>query len=63
VKTVSLDQLICPDGTCPAVVDGIPTHRDTNHLTVGYSRHLAPKLDRYLRSLGVDLGAGAVETG
>ncbi|HEX3255596.1 MAG TPA: acyltransferase family protein [Gaiellaceae bacterium] len=63
VKTISLDQLICPDGTCPAVVDGIPTHRDTNHLTVGYSRHLAPKLDRYLRSLGVDLGAGAVETG
>ena len=63
VKTISLDGLICPEGMCPAIVDGIPTHRDTNHLTVDYSRHLAPRLDRYLRSLGIDLGAGAVRAG
>jgi hypothetical protein len=63
VTHVSLDELICPNGTCPASVDGIPTHRDTNHLTVGFSRHLAPALDRYLRSQGVVLEAGKIRVG
>ncbi|HEY7196152.1 MAG TPA: acyltransferase family protein [Gaiellaceae bacterium] len=60
VTTVSLDELICPRGSCPAVVDGVQTHADTNHLTIAYSRHLAQRLDEYLRARGIFLARGEV---
>ena len=63
VATVSIDELICPNGTCPAVVDGIPTHRDTNHVTAEFSEHLAPALDRWFRENGITLRSGQVQTG
>jgi peptidoglycan/LPS O-acetylase OafA/YrhL len=59
---VGLDELICPGGLCPAMVDGIPTHRDTNHLSVAYARHLAEPLDEYLQTRGVFLARGEVVT-
>jgi peptidoglycan/LPS O-acetylase OafA/YrhL len=61
VTTVSLDDLICPEGTCPSTVDGIVTHRDTNHLTVPYTRHIAADIDALLREYGVVLSAGTAE--
>jgi peptidoglycan/LPS O-acetylase OafA/YrhL len=60
VSTVGLDELLCPDGVCPAMVDGIPTYRDTNHITVDFSRHIAHRLDKYLRSQGIVLADGEV---
>ena len=33
VHTVDLNHLICPDGTCPAVDDGVLVFSDNNHLT------------------------------
>ncbi|HEY3071088.1 MAG TPA: acyltransferase family protein [Gaiellaceae bacterium] len=60
VASVSLDELICPDGICPAMVDGIPTHKDTNHITVAFSHRLAHPLDDYLRSQGIVLSRGEV---
>ena len=33
VHTVDLNHLICPDGTCPAVQDGVLVFSDNNHLT------------------------------
>ena len=56
--TVSLDGLICPRRMCPAVVDGVQTHVDTNHLTIAFSRHIAPRLDAYLRGHGIFLARG-----
>jgi len=61
VTTVSLDDLICPGGTCPSTVDGIVTHRDTNHLTVPYTRHIAGDLDAFLREHGVVLSTGTAD--
>jgi hypothetical protein len=62
VTTVSLDKLICPERICSAMLDGVPTYRDTDHLTIPFSRHLAHALDAYLRLYGVVLAKGEVET-
>jgi SGNH domain (fused to AT3 domains) len=45
VTTISVDDLICPLGTCPAMVNGIPAHRDSHHLAGSYARYLAHPLD------------------
>jgi hypothetical protein len=34
VPVLSLDELICPQGRCVAMPDGIPLYRDKGHLTV-----------------------------
>jgi hypothetical protein len=60
VTTISIDDLICPLGTCPAMVHGIPTHSDSNHLALPYARYLAHPLDAYLRARGVVLDKGEV---
>jgi hypothetical protein len=61
VATVSLDKLICPEAICSAMLDGVPTYRDSDHLTAAFSRRLAPTLDLYLRLYGVVLAKGVVE--
>jgi peptidoglycan/LPS O-acetylase OafA/YrhL len=53
VTSVSLDDLICPGGKCPAEVGGIPTHRDTNHLTIEYATRLVPAFLALLRMRGI----------
>ena len=60
---VSLDDLICPGGVCPAMVEGIATHRDTNHLTMGFSRLIGYPLDDYLIDHGIFLDSGEVAAG
>jgi hypothetical protein len=55
VTSVSLDDLICPAGRCPAEVDGVPTHRDTNHLTEPYAEALIPAVVAKLAATGIDL--------
>jgi hypothetical protein len=61
VTTISVDDLICPLGTCPAMVNGIPTHRDSHHLAGSYARYLAHPLDAYLRARGILLDKGEVK--
>jgi peptidoglycan/LPS O-acetylase OafA/YrhL len=61
VTTISIDDLICPLGTCPAMVNGIPTHRDSHHLAGSYARYLAHPLDAYLRARGIVLDEGEVK--
>lgn len=55
VLSVSLDELICPQGTCPAEVNGIPTHRDNQHLTWDYAEAIMPDLDDLLTKAGAPL--------
>ncbi len=43
-RVVTLDDLVCPRGVCPAVVDGSMTYRDTHHLTHEYAAMLTPAL-------------------
>jgi SGNH domain (fused to AT3 domains) len=61
VTTISVDDLICPLGTCPAMVNGIPAHRDSHHLAGSYARYLAHPLDAYLRARGILLDKGEVK--
>lgn len=63
VLTVSLDELICPRGLCPAEVDGIPTHRDNQHLTWDYAQAIMPQVDQILRAAGAPLSSSDVEKG
>ena len=55
VLSVSLHELICPQGTCPAEVNGIPTHRDNQHLTWDYAEAIMPDLDDLLTKAGAPL--------
>ena len=55
ITSVSLDALICPGGRCPAEVDGLPTHRDTNHLTAEYAAAVVPDLVALLVARGISL--------
>ncbi len=55
VLSVSLDELICPDGTCPAEVNGVPTHRDNQHLTWDYAETIMAQVDALFAKLGAPL--------
>lgn len=57
VLSVSFDELICPGGTCPAEVDGIPTHRDNQHLTWDYAEAIMPQVDALFTKLGAPLSS------
>ncbi len=56
VLSVSLDDLICPGGTCPAEVNGTPTHRDNQHLTWDYAEAIMPQVDELFADQGAPLG-------
>ena len=51
VETLDLDAVVCPDAWCPAVVDGVMTRTDTNHLSPDYAASLAPMLRARLEPL------------
>ena len=55
VSAISLQDVICPDGVCPLMIDGMVTRYDGGHLTGTFSRWLAPVLAQRLGSDGVDL--------
>ncbi len=55
IASVSLDELICPGGTCPAKINGIPTHRDNQHLTWDYAEAIMPQVDALFANQGAPL--------
>ena len=45
VRVLNLNNLVCPDGLCAAVSEeGVPTFRDSQHLTDSFVRTLVPKI-------------------
>ena len=60
VMSVDLDEVVCPDGLCPAAVNEVPTRVDSNHLTMGYSETLDRALDQRLQEQGLFLAEGVV---
>lgn len=51
---LDLSEFYCrDDGVCPAVIGGVTVYRDITHLTVTYSKTLAPFVHRGLVDLGV----------
>jgi peptidoglycan/LPS O-acetylase OafA/YrhL len=61
-SVVTIDEVICPAGACPAVVDGVVTHRDEHHITYAYAMSIVEELDALLRRQGVILQEGRVTT-
>lgn len=57
VVAVTLQDVVCPNNSCPLLVDGIVMRYDGGHFTGTASRYLAPILDRRLASAGIDLAA------
>jgi peptidoglycan/LPS O-acetylase OafA/YrhL len=56
---VSVTDLICPDGQCPAMADGHVVRYDGLHLTSAWSRRIGPQLvDRALAAVGGTLPRG-----
>jgi hypothetical protein len=53
VEQVDLTDVLCPDDTCPAVVDGVMVYRDESHLSDTYARSLTTVLGRALAATGV----------
>jgi peptidoglycan/LPS O-acetylase OafA/YrhL len=51
VHRVSLIEPFCGDGTCYAVVDGVPLFTDNNHLAFGQSAHIANVLKDWAYSI------------
>ncbi|MCC3277725.1 acyltransferase [Arthrobacter sp. zg-Y40] len=50
---MDLDDLLCPAGTCPAVIGNVRVYIDNNHLTRTYAESMAPQVgQRLLDSLG-----------
>ncbi len=49
VKVVDLNPLLCPDGFCPAVQNGVLVWGDTNHLTATRAEELAGPLGAAVR--------------
>jgi len=43
-ELVSITDVLCPNGSCPAVIDGTLLRKDGTHYTLGFSRQLAPIL-------------------
>ena len=62
IISVSLNELICPDRRCPAMVDGVLTYRDRHHLTTEYASLLIADVDRILRERGVVLAEPATNS-
>lgn len=54
VASISLDEVICPRGVCPAVSEGVPTYRDHQHLTWDFAHQVLPELMRSIEASGID---------
>ena len=49
-RVVSVDDLVCPGGSCPAVIDGLLVRHDTETFAPAFARRLAPELAARVRS-------------
>jgi hypothetical protein len=54
-SVIDLTDFFCDATTCFAMIGGILTHRDGDHLTDAYSRSLAPAIGTQLRSIAPEL--------
>jgi len=48
VRVINIDALLCPAGTCQAVIDGIDLYIDQSHMTAVFSALLAPVMTNEL---------------
>lgn len=55
IISVSLNEVVCPGGICPALVDTTLTFRDRHHLTTEYAALLINDVERVLRDRGIAL--------
>jgi peptidoglycan/LPS O-acetylase OafA/YrhL len=60
LAAVTLDDLLCPGGVCPATYNGIVTRRDNQHLAEDYAMAIIDQIDAAFKKQGVDLQAGTV---
>ncbi|MER2138170.1 MAG: acyltransferase family protein, partial [Arthrobacter sp.] len=52
LRLIDADDLVCPDGSCPAVIGNVRVYLDENHLSATYTRTMAPGLEpRLLEAL------------
>jgi hypothetical protein len=57
VVEITLQDVLCPEGTCPLVVDNVVMRYDGNHFTATGSRKIAPLIYERLKTAGIDLAA------
>lgn len=55
VKTVEMDDLVCPQGRCRPVIGGVVTFSDASHLTATYVSTMTPMLGRRITRAFDDL--------
>ena len=46
---LELTDLLCRDGSCPAVLGGLISYFDDDHMTTSFARTLYPEVSRALR--------------
>jgi len=52
-EVLDINHLLCPDDTCPAVIDDVLVWRDNQHLTATFSETLATPLEKELDQLSI----------
>ncbi|HVQ89248.1 MAG TPA: acyltransferase family protein [Actinomycetes bacterium] len=57
ITSLDVDDLICPDHVCPAMVGDVITHQDSHHLTDAYAALLMPDIEKRLAETGPNLAA------
>jgi peptidoglycan/LPS O-acetylase OafA/YrhL len=57
VVDIDFSDILCPDGACPLLVDGVVMRYDGNHFTATGSRKMAPLIEERLDAEGIDLQA------
>ncbi|MFC0675636.1 SGNH hydrolase domain-containing protein [Brachybacterium hainanense] len=45
---IDMNDVVCPDGSCPSIIGGVYTYVDDNHVTATYLRTAAPQLEERL---------------
>jgi hypothetical protein len=50
VRVVAVDDLVCPGGSCPAVVDGLLVRHDAEAFAPAFARRIAPALAERVRA-------------
>jgi hypothetical protein len=55
--TMDFTDLYCPNGKCPAMLDGVYVYRDSSHISLLFSEQMAGDWSDRLTQLGVKLPA------